>query len=93
MSFNVALEEYENLKRIPDPRQAAMQRFQQQQRLNALIAQHQLASNQAIRAQQARPEGYQTLHTTNGQNFDYTRLLQQIQTIGMMHDAIRHTSD
>lgn len=37
----LALEEYENLKRVPDPRQLAMQRFQQQQQLNLLIAHQQ----------------------------------------------------
>lgn len=44
----LALEEYENLKRIPDPRQLAYQRYQQQQQqqhLNALIARQQEIAN------------------------------------------------
>ena len=35
------MEEYENLKSLPDPRQMALQRLQQQQQLNALIARQQ----------------------------------------------------
>ncbi|CAF4738111.1 unnamed protein product [Rotaria sp. Silwood1] len=69
-----ALEEYENLKRLPDQRQIAIQRFQQQQQLNAFIAQQQLAAAQGRRppqhVQQLYSDFYQTLQNVNGQNID-----------------------
>jgi len=85
----IALEEYENLKRLPDQRQQALQRFQQQQRLNNLIAQQQQlsAASYAARVQQVYPELYQQLNSLNGRNYDFTRLFQHLQTMGMLNDA------
>ncbi len=84
----IALEEYENLKRLPDQRQQALQRFQQQQRLNNLIAQQQQisAASYATRVQQMYPEFYQQLTSLNGQNYDFTRLFQHLQARGMLND-------
>lgn len=45
MITRLALEEYESLKRAPDARQLYYQRVQQQQQLNAMIAQHQQMIN------------------------------------------------
>ncbi len=77
--IEIALEEYENLKRLPDPRQIAIQRFQDQQRLNTLIAQQQQLN--AARAQQLHPDLHQTLQQMNGQRFDFARMIQQIQAM------------
>ncbi len=79
--IEIALEEYENLKRLPDPRQIALQRFQDQQRLNTHIAQqHQLA---AARMQQLPPNLHQALQqmNENGTRFDFARMIQQIQAM------------
>ncbi|CAF3656265.1 unnamed protein product [Rotaria sordida] len=81
-----ALEEYESLKRLPDQRQIALQRFQQQQQLNALIAQQQqLASTQGRRLlqqnqnfQQLYSDIYQPLQNVNEYNLDIARVLQSI---------------
>ena len=87
----IALEEYENLKRLPDQRQMALQRFQQQQRLNALIAQQQQqsasASAQATRPhqpnyQQLYSDIFQSLQAASGQNVDYVQVLQCMSDMG-----------
>ncbi len=87
--IQIALEEYENLKRLPDQRQIALQRFQQQQRLNALIAQQQqLASSQATAAQQQSLQRFisemvrHSLPTLNAQPMDYNQILQHINRMG-----------
>jgi len=87
--IQIALEEYENLKRLPDQRQLALQRFHQQQRLNALIAQQQqLASSQATAAQQQSLQRFITemvrhsLPNTNAQHMDYNQILQHINHMG-----------
>lgn len=80
--FVVALEEYENLKRLPDPRQVAMERFQQQQRLNAQIAQQNAA------AAQLRPNLQQTFHPINGRNTQFDRLFQHWQMNGLLNSIV-----
>jgi hypothetical protein len=82
--IKIALEEYENLKLLPDQRQIALQRFQQQQRLNALIAQQQqLASAQATRLHQIAPDILQTLQSLNGQHVDYAKVIQHLYAMGI----------
>ena len=65
---------------MPDPRQIAMQRFQQQQQLNALIAQQQqLASGQSTRFnQQINSNVYRSLQSVYGQHLDLERTLEYI---------------
>ncbi|CAF3208709.1 unnamed protein product [Rotaria socialis] len=78
-----ALEEYENLKRGPDLRQIAMQRFQQQQ-LNAHIAQQQqlaaahMPRNLQPNMNQMISDIYKNFQQTGGQGFDFARALQHI---------------
>ena len=89
----IALEEYENLKRLPDPRQIAIQRLQQQQQLNALIAQQQqLAAVQATRvyqqnSQKLGSEIYKSLQTPNGQNMNIARILQYIRDMEIVRKS------
>ncbi|CAF1297698.1 unnamed protein product [Adineta steineri] len=79
-----ALEEYENLKRLPDPRVIAQQRFQQQQQLNAFIAQQQRLASASAHATNVDQQNFnrllegihQSLQAANGQNLNYNQLLQ-----------------
>ncbi|UJR15474.1 hypothetical protein I4U23_002417 [Adineta vaga] len=78
-----ALEEYENLKRLPDQRQLALERYQNQQRLNAMIAQQQTAAAAQAQARmqdanlmQLINEYRQSIHLPNGVPLDYSQLLQ-----------------
>ncbi|CAF4369707.1 unnamed protein product, partial [Rotaria sp. Silwood2] len=94
-----ALEEYENLKRLPDQRQIAFQRLQQQQ-LNALIAQQQqLASVQGRRLpqqyqyiQQLSSDNCQPNRNGYGQNLDFARALQSIFDMGNTREGINNTT-
>ena len=91
----LALEEYENLKRVPDPRQLAMQRFQQQQQLNLMIAHQQklmIAAAAAAghrmpngNAQQTRSDILQGMPGAAMQDPNYMQLLQMM--TGMTPDG------
>ena len=70
------MEEYENLKRLPDPRQVALERFQQQQRLNA-----QIALQNAAAAAQLRPN----LHPNNARNAQFEQMIQRWQMSGLLN--------
>ncbi len=78
---NLALEEYENLKRMPDPRQLAMERFQQQQRLNNYIAQQ----NSTAQLQQIRPNVYQPFQGNHAQYNQFNQIFHQLQSMGLLH--------
>ncbi len=78
---HLALEEYENLKRLPDQRQIALQRFQQQQRLNNYIAQQHLQAQM----QHLNPEMYRALQTVNGQRHEFSQMVQHMQVMGLIN--------
>ena len=80
--IEIALEEYENLKRLSDPRQIALQRQQDQNRLNANIALQQQRAME--RMQQTHPELHQALQNMQGQNYHYTQMIQKLQAMGML---------
>ncbi|CAF1687026.1 unnamed protein product, partial [Adineta ricciae] len=81
-----AVEEYENLKRLPDQRQLYLERIQNQQRLNAMITQ-QLQQQQQMATQsrftntnvaQLVNEFQQTFRSLNGAPINYNHLLQLV---------------
>jgi Ni,Fe-hydrogenase I large subunit len=82
-----ALEEYENLKRIPDPRQMANLRLQQQQQLNNFIAQQHLA---AVQQNQMTPALYQLLNSANGHRL-ISQALQNVQAT-TFHNGMTNTN-
>ena len=80
------MEEYENLKRLPDQRQLYLERIQNQQRLNAMITQ-QLQQQQQMAAQSRFTntnvaglinEFQQTFRSLNGAPVNYNHLLQLV---------------
>ena len=77
-----ALEEYENLKRIPDPRQMANLRFQQQQqqRMNNQIALQNLA---AAQQQSLNPAILQLLNSANARQL-LSQALQNVQAVNYL---------
>jgi hypothetical protein len=76
-SFVLALEEYENLKRMPDPRQIAAQRLQQQQQLTSA------AMIQLPQLQQMYLDFFRTLSAEDQRTLDYSKMLQHAYEIGL----------
>ncbi|CAF2686929.1 unnamed protein product [Rotaria sp. Silwood2] len=68
-----ALEEYESLKRLPDQRQIALQRFQQQQQLASTQGRRLLQPNQNF--QQLYSDMYQPLQTIREHSLDFAQVL------------------
>ena len=75
--FRLALEEYENLKRAPDPRQLAAQRLQQQQQLTSA------AMVQLPHLQQMYLDLFRTMSAEDQNTFDYSKMLQYAFEIGL----------
>jgi hypothetical protein len=77
------LEEYENLKRLPEQRQSTMQRVQQQQQLNEMIARQQQQSTGIHRTPNGQltqiwSDMAQSIPGTVAQRADYLKLLAAI---------------
>ena len=73
---SLALEEYENLKRQPDPRQLAAQRLHQQQLASAPMV-------QMPHLQQMYLEFFRSLSAEDQQTFDYSKMLQYAYELGL----------
>ena len=71
-----ALEEYENLKRLPDPRQLAAQRLQQQQLTSSAMA-------QLPQLHQMYLDLFRSMSTTDQQGIDYSKMLQFAYELGL----------
>jgi hypothetical protein len=74
--FLVALEEYENLKRLPDQRQLAAQRLQQQQLTSAAMV-------QIPHLHQMYLDLFRSMSSDDQQTFDYSKMLQYAYEIGL----------
>ncbi|CAF4506227.1 unnamed protein product, partial [Rotaria magnacalcarata] len=70
------LEEYENLKRLPDARQLAAQRLQNQQLAAAPMA-------QIPQLQQMYLEFLRSMSSDDQQNLDYSKILQYAYEFGL----------
>ena len=74
--LSLALEEYENLKRLPDSRQLAAQRLHQQQlALPPMV--------QMPHLQQMYLEFFRSLSAEDQQTFDYSKMLQYAYELGL----------
>jgi len=71
-----ALEEYENLKRLPDQRQLAAQRLQQQQLTSAAMV-------QLPHLQKMYLDLFRSMSSEDPQTFDYTKMLQAAFELGL----------
>ncbi|CAF0867473.1 unnamed protein product [Adineta steineri] len=80
-----ALEEYENLKRLPDARQLAAQRLQQNQLTSAAMA-------QLPQLQQLYLDFFRTMSAEDQQSLDYGKMLQYAYELGLTPDIQKPTT-
>lgn len=79
------MEEYENLKRLPDARQLAAQRLQQQQSLLSPMI-------QLPQLHQMYLEFFRSMPSNDQQNLDYSKILQYAFDLGLGINDIQKIS-
>ena len=87
------MEEYENLKRLPDPRQLTAQRLQQQQQQQQLTSSAML---QLPQLQQMYIDLFRSMSAEDQQSLDYTKMLQYAYELGLApekNSSLKPTTD